>query len=111
MRKTDYTTVIFEHEEVRQRMAQIRNRFKILLAQKEAADGRKYTYDDIRGLTGVSPTTLSNYAQGNVTRFDEPTLVALCNWFGCELAELIEYTPAQSQQNTLTSCVIEAAVG
>lgn len=83
-------------------MAQIKNRFKILLAQKEAADDRKYTYDDIRKETGISPTTLSNYAQGTVTRFDEPTLVALCKFFDCELAELIEYPPDQSQQNTLS---------
>lgn len=92
-------------------MAQIRNRFKILLAQKELQDGQKYTYDDIRQLTGISPTTLSNYAQGTVTRFDEPTLVALCNFFECELAELIEYPPDLSQQNTLSPVMAAAAVG
>lgn len=91
-------------------MALIRNRFKILLAQKEAVEGRKYTYDDIRQITGVSPTTLSNYAQGTVTRFDEPTLVALCKFFDCELAELIEYPPDQSQQSTLPP-VMATAVG
>ena len=80
-------------------MALIRNRFKILLTQKETRDGRKYTYDDIREAKGISPTTLSNYARGTVTRFDEPTLVALCEFFECELAELIEYPPDQSQQN------------
>lgn len=92
-------------------MAQIRNRFKILLAQKELQDGQKYTYDDIRQLTGISPTTLSNYAQGTVTRFDEPTLVSLCNFFECELAELIEYPPDLSQQNTLSPVIAAAAVG
>lgn len=92
-------------------MAQIRNRFKILLAQKELVDGRSYTYDDIRKLTGISPTTLSNYAQGTVTRFDEPTLVALCKFFDCELAELIEYPPDQSQQNALLPAMAAAAIG
>lgn len=91
-------------------MAQIRNRFKILLAQKELVDGRGYTYNDIRELTGISPTTLSNYAQGTVTRFDEPTLVSLCDFFQCELAELIEYPPDLSQQNML-SPVMAAAIG
>lgn len=89
-------------------MALIRNRFKILLAQKEAVEERKYTYEDIRQATGISPTTLSNYAQGTVTRFDEPTLVALCKFFGCELAELIEYPPDQSQQSTLSPVMVTA---
>ena len=74
-------------------MADVKNRFKILLAQKEKTDGRAYTYEQIRDLTGISPTTLSNYARGTVTRFDNSTLVALCNFFGCELSELIEYPP------------------
>ena len=91
-------------------MALIRNRFKILLAQKETRDGRKYTYDDIRAATKISPTTLSNYAQGTVTRFDEPTLVALCNFFECELAELIEYPPDQSQQN-ISQLTTAAVIG
>ena len=91
-------------------MALIRNRFKILLAQKETRDGRKYTYDDIRAATKISPTTLSNYAQGEVSRFDDKTLVALCNFFECELAELIEYPPDQSQQNT-SLLTVAAVIG
>lgn len=81
-------------------MAKIRNRFKILLAQKEVRDGRSYTYEDIQSETGVSPTTIANYAQGRVTRFDEVTLVKLCDWLDCELSDLIAYPPALSQQET-----------
>ena len=81
-------------------MAQIRNRFRILLAQKESKDERRYTYDDIYKATGIGPGTLSSYAKNTVTRFDERTLVALCDFLGCELAELIEYPPDLSQQNT-----------
>jgi len=91
-------------------MAQIRNRFKILLAQKESRDGRSYTYDDIRMLTNISPTTLSNYARGTVTRFDESTLVSLCKFLECELAELIEYPPDLSQQD-MALPVMVAAIG
>lgn len=80
-------------------MAEIRNRFKILLAQKEVRDGRSYTYDDIREATGISPTTLASYATGRVTRFDSKTLITLCDWLDCDLSELIEYPPEQSQQN------------
>ena len=94
-------------------MAQIRNRFKILLAQKELRDERMYTYEDINKATGISPTTLSSYARGKVTRFDESTLVALCTWLECDLAELIEFPPAQSQQSTepRRSMTVSAAIG
>jgi len=90
-------------------MAQITNRFRILLAQKELRDGRRYTYDDIYEATGIGPGTLSSYAKNTVTRFDEKTLVSLCNFLECELAELIEYPPAQSQQNSLSP--LAAAIG
>lgn len=90
-------------------MAQIRNRFRILLAQKELRDDRRYTYDDIYEATGIGPGTLSSYAKNTVTRFDEKTLIALCDFLECELAELIEYPPVQSQQNSLSP--LAAAIG
>ena len=92
-------------------MAQIKNRFNILLAQKKDRDGRGYTYEDISDATGVSPTTLSAYSQGKVRRFDEVTLVALCKFFECELAELIEYPPDQSQQNTGALITMATSIG
>ena len=80
-------------------MAKVRNRFKILLAQKEARDNRSYTYEDIYNVTGVSPTTITNYAKGRVARFDSSTLTALCDWLECDLADLLVYPQEMSQQN------------
>lgn len=79
-------------------MTKIRNRFEILLAQKQNRDGRAYTYDDINAATGVSPNTLTAYARQRVTRFDGKTVTALCDWLDCELSELLEYPPAMRQQ-------------
>ena len=79
----------------------IRNRFKILLAEKETHDGRSYTYEQISAATGLSPTTITSYARGRVSRFDESTLVTLCDWLDCELSDLIEYPPAKGQQDSL----------
>lgn len=88
-------------------MAKVRNRFKILLAQKEARDQKSYTYEDIYEATGISPTTLTNYAKGRVARFDETTLVKLCNWLECDLSDLLVYPPEPSQQ-VLTPAVAGA---
>lgn len=87
-------------------MAKIRNRFKILLAQKESRDGRNYTYRDIYAETGVSPTTLTAFARDDVSRFDEITLVKLCDWFDCELSDLLVYPPAKSQQGLATAAMV-----
>lgn len=72
-------------------MTEIKNRFKILLAQKETRDGRRYTYEDIYKATGVGPATIANYAKGTVTRFDAKTLVLFCDFLECDLSKLLEY--------------------
>ena len=76
-------------------MSQIRNRFRILLAQKEARDGREFTYSDIRDTTGISPSTISNYAKNRVTRFDAVTLIKLCDFLNCDLSDLLIYPPRE----------------
>ena len=80
-------------------MAKIRNRFKILLAQKESRDGRNYSYDDIYQATGISPTTITSYAKGRVARFDEVTLIKLCDFLECDLGDLLIYPPEMSRQD------------
>ena len=78
---------------------EIRNRFRILLAQKEVRDNRRYTYDDITDATGISRQTIASYATGSVSRYDGRTLKSFCDFFDCELSELLEYPPATRQQN------------
>lgn len=92
-------------------MAQIKNRFRILLAQKESRDGRRYTYDDIYQITGIGPGILSSYAKETVTRFDQKTLIKLCDFLECDLAELIEYPPVLSQQSTEPRQSMMVAIG
>ena len=75
-------------------MEHIRNRFNILLAEKEFRDGRQYTYDDIRDLTGLARGTLSFYAQNKIQRYDSQTVATLCRFFECELTDLLELSPA-----------------
>lgn len=80
-------------------MAKIRNNFKILKAQKEQEVGRNITYEEISELTGISPNTLSSYATGSVGRYDESTVIRLCDYFGVTLPELLEYPPVMRQES------------
>lgn len=84
-------------------MMEIRNKFRILLAQKEVRDGRSYTYDDITEATGVARATVASYMTGAVSRYDSKTLRAFCDWFDCELSEMLEYPPAMRQQDAIGS--------
>lgn len=41
--------------------------------------------------TGLSPTTISKLYRNHIDRFDQRTLLVLCEYFGCEsLSELME---------------------
>ena len=88
---------------------QVRNRFKILLAQKEMTDGRNYTYEDIYQETGIAPNTLTSYAQGRVERFDGTVLARLCDFFDCEISDLLEYPPVTRQQDGIGLIAVATA--
>jgi transcriptional regulator with XRE-family HTH domain len=65
----------------------LKNRFGELLAVHERRTGKKWTYEDISNATGVSPSTLSAYAQNKVRRFDAVTVEALIHFFGCGIED------------------------
>lgn len=87
-------------------MAKIINRFNNLLAQVELETGNRPTYRDIQEETGIALSTLSSYATGEVSRYDERTLIQLCRFFdkrlrnGCTLSDLLEYPPIPGQEIT-----------
>lgn len=67
----------------------ITNRFSELLAAHSRKTGRKWTYEDVSKETGVSPSTMSAYAQNKVRRYDAVTLEALVSFFGCRIDEFL----------------------
>jgi DNA-binding Xre family transcriptional regulator len=85
-------------------VAKIVNRFNNLLAQVEVETGNRPTYREIQQETGIAISTLSSYATNQVSRYDERTVIELCQFFdkrlddGCTLADLLEYPPALGQK-------------
>jgi putative transcriptional regulator len=79
------TGVIMVHQK------KIFNRFKILLAQKEFETGKKIPYSEIKNATGIASSTLSAWATNEIKRYHEDTIAALCEYFGCEVGDLIVY--------------------
>lgn len=74
-------------------LGKIRNRLRIVLAEKEVMDGRKYTLEEIKQATGIAISTLVDWKKGNVKNLNVETLAALCFFFECKPGDLIEYVP------------------
>jgi len=75
----------------------LKNKFAELLAVHQRKTGRKWTYDDVWEATGVSPSTLSAYAQNKVRRFDAATIEPLLAFFGCGIEEFFVIEEVDSQ--------------
>lgn len=74
----------------------IKNRVKILIAEKELRESRRLTYRTIAKETGISTSTLTAYINQDVNRFDTTTLETLCAYLNCSLGALLEYIPPSS---------------
>jgi len=60
----------------------------------ELAQGRDLTQTELSEATGISQSTLSDWINDKVGRFDEPVLVRLCAFFGVGVCELLTFVPA-----------------
>lgn len=74
-------------------------KLKQLIAEKEFREKRKITYKVIQDATGLSSTTIAKLLNfKGVQRIDGSTLDALCEFFGCQVGDLLIYSP-----NVITS--------
>lgn len=71
----------------------LRSKLKILIAQKEIAEGRKLTYETLAVEAGLAKNTLARLAENKTDRIDFTTLDKLCRYFECTLGDLLEYVP------------------
>lgn len=72
----------------------IKCRLKILLAEKALRDEkRSYTMREVAAATGLSKDTVTDWANNNVKRFDEPVLDKLCKFLGCQVGDLLIRVP------------------
>ena len=76
---------------------QIRFYLKVVIATRESRTGENLTYEVISNTTGVSSSTLSHMATNQQKRVDLSVLERLCDFFGCELSELMRLEPADEE--------------
>jgi len=72
---------------------------KEVIASRKAKWGRRITLTEVSNATGISRMTLSRMIrrQGHSTVTNH--LDKLCNYFQCDLNELVRYEPSQSFQS------------
>lgn len=67
----------------------VANRFRMLLAQKATREQHSIAINDVQRQTGIAWSTLNAWANNQVTRYDAPVIQALCEYFDCQVGDLL----------------------
>lgn len=67
----------------------MRNRFLYLLSQKEQHEGRRIRNKEIAAAVGVTEHTVARWIKNEVNKIDVPVLEAFCNYFHCDVGDLL----------------------
>ncbi len=67
------------------------NHFRILLAQKATILQKNIALLDVQRDTGIAWSTLNSWANNQVTRYDAPVIQALCEYFDCQVGDLLVF--------------------
>lgn len=71
----------------------IRFRLKERIADFEFREGRHLTLEELSGKTEIHRTTLSRIATKRGYNTTTENINNLCEFFGCQVADLMEYVP------------------
>mgnify|MGYP000648665039 CR=1 FL=1 len=78
----------------------IRFKLKALLSDKEFAEGRSISLQEVSDKTGISRVTLSRLSnhKGYVAKTD--VIDKLCDYFECEIQELVQHIPNATSKDS-----------
>lgn len=66
----------------------MRTKLKVLMAQKEVDEGRPITQQVLADETGIPQSTISKLMNERIIRLETKTLLALCDYFHCDVGDL-----------------------
>lgn len=67
----------------------LKNRVLILLTEKERQLGRNISLSEVARATELSIGVISRWFKNEVDRFDGPVIEKLCDYFECDLCDLL----------------------
>jgi DNA-binding Xre family transcriptional regulator len=68
----------------------LRFKLRTLMAVMSDRTGQRVTYETINAATGIAVSALSHVANNKVTRLDASTIERLCEFFKCDLTDLVD---------------------
>ena len=71
-------------------MRRIRFHLRTPMAEYGDRRGQRLTYDELTASTGISTNSLSHIANNKQKMFARSVLERLCDFFGCELSDLMD---------------------
>ena len=69
----------------------IRNRLLELIQEKERKLRQRLTQHEIAEAVGATDHTIKKWIENNVTRFDKHMIEGLCNYFNCDVGDLLYF--------------------
>ena len=78
-------------------MARLKSKLPILMGKWEVENDKRLTQRKLSVATGISRDAIGRLYKGEITRFDETTILALCKFFKCDIGDLLEvqYEPGE----------------
>ncbi|GGZ72116.1 hypothetical protein GCM10008101_27950 [Lysobacter xinjiangensis] len=74
-------------------MSVLRYKLKALIADKEFAERRRITIQEVAEATGITRNTLSKMLNQHGAGVRTENLDRLCGYFACRIEDLVEYVP------------------
>ena len=74
------------------------NYHHILLAQMATNQEQNIALMDVQRETGIAWSTLNSWANNQLTRYDAPAIMALCEYFGSQVGDLLVFEREISAQ-------------
>jgi putative transcriptional regulator len=81
----------------------VNNKFGILLAEKRMKEKRNIPLTEVSKDTGIARRTLYAWQNNNIDRFDTDVIEKLCQYFGVNLSDLLEYIPSDDPPKQKTA--------
>jgi len=84
-------------------MTRVLNRVDELIAIKARNEGRGISRRMVAEETGLSLSSVQNWASNNLTRYDAYQIATFCDYFGCDVSELFVIVDDDQKKALLAS--------
>jgi putative transcriptional regulator len=75
-------------------MKELKSNLSLLMGQKSQRDGRRITLRTVADETGLTKHTVYKIADNTIREYPKMAIEKLCQYFGCELHELLTLVDA-----------------